>query len=90
MGYAYYQMIEQVCFSTELNVSLQQVNVFITSYEVVDEEYSVSHKTCTWYFSTQFDFITAVCGSIWKSYPYSSGLFHWHWGNHMIAPVPVK
>ena len=23
-------------------------------------------------------------------YPYTSGLFHWHWGNHMIAPVPVK
>ena len=22
--------------------------------------------------------------------PYSSGLLHWHWGNHMIAPVPVK
>ena len=23
-------------------------------------------------------------------YPYPLGLFHWHWGNHMIAPVPVK
>ena len=23
-------------------------------------------------------------------YPYHSGLLHWHWGNHMIAPVPVK
>ena len=23
-------------------------------------------------------------------YPYPSGLLHWHWGNHMIAPVPVK
>ena len=22
--------------------------------------------------------------------PYSSGLLHWHWGNHMIVPVPVK
>ena len=22
--------------------------------------------------------------------PYTSGLLHWHWGNHMIAPVPVK
>ena len=21
---------------------------------------------------------------------YPSGLLHWHWGNHMIAPVPVK
>ena len=23
-------------------------------------------------------------------YPYPSGLLHWHWGNHVIAPVPVK
>ena len=22
--------------------------------------------------------------------PYSSGSLHWHWGNHMIAPLPVK
>ena len=21
---------------------------------------------------------------------YSSGLLHWHWGNHMIAPMPVQ
>ena len=27
---------------------------------------------------------------IGQSYPYPSGLLHWHWGNHMIAPVPVK
>ena len=25
-----------------------------------------------------------------RLYPYPSGLLHWHWGNHMIAPVPVK
>ena len=25
-----------------------------------------------------------------RFYEYSSGLLHWHWGNHMIAPVPVK
>ena len=24
------------------------------------------------------------------SYPYTSRLLHWHWGNRMIAPVPVK
>ena len=27
---------------------------------------------------------------MWHDYPYSSELLHWHWGNHMIAPVPVK
>ena len=23
-------------------------------------------------------------------FPYSSGLRHWHWGNHRILPLPVK
>ena len=23
-------------------------------------------------------------------YPYPSGLLHWHWGNHVIATVPVE
>ena len=34
------------------------------------------------------------CVLLWfggfQFYPCSSGLLHWHWGNHMIAPVPVK
>ena len=25
-----------------------------------------------------------------RNYPCSSGLLRWHWGNHTIAPVPVK
>ena len=33
----------------------------------------------------------SVCSAIISSiYLYPSGLLHWHWGNHMIAPVPVK
>ena len=27
---------------------------------------------------------------LWSIYQYSPELLHWHWGNHMIAPVPVK
>ena len=34
------------------------------------------------------------CPSVSKAtlvfFPYPSGLFHRHWGNHMIAPLPVK
>ena len=37
---------------------------------------------------------TPCCILLWFGngwfYPYPSGLFHWHWGNHMIAPVPAK
>ena len=28
--------------------------------------------------------------AITQFYPYLSGLLNWHWGDHMIAPVPVK
>ena len=33
-----------------------------------------------------------MLSSIWfgSGYPYPSGLLYWHWGNHVIAPVPVK
>ena len=27
---------------------------------------------------------------LWCVYPCPSRLLHWHWGKHMIAPVPVK
>ena len=33
-------------------------------------------------------YFAAVCSG--GLCPYPSGLLHWHWGNHMIAPVPVK
>ena len=36
----------------------------------------------------------SYCGSLWWTIdrfdPYPSGLLHWHWSNHTIAPVPVK
>ena len=41
--------------------------------------------------------MSAVCAwlysvVIWYSqfFIYPSGWLHWHWGNHMIAPMPVK
>ena len=36
-------------------------------------------------------FVVFCYGLLWfKFYPYPSGLLHCHWGNHMIAPVPVN
>ena len=36
-------------------------------------------------------FVVFCCGFVMVGFtPYTSGLLHWHWGNHMIAPVPVK
>ena len=34
--------------------------------------------------------IISYCRFTWFIYPYPSGLLHWHWGKHMIAPVPVQ
>ena len=33
---------------------------------------------------------TLLCCGTDRLHPYSSGLFHWHWGIRMIAPVPTK
>ena len=61
--------------------------------------HSTSHKisTCFRKICTYFCCASFCCGYIiihsrliWFIYAYPSGLLHWHWGNHMIAPVPVK
>ena len=35
-------------------------------------------------------FLKVLSGFMGWHYPYPSGFLHWHWGNHVIAPVPVK
>ena len=46
-----------------------------------------------WQYSAMNPGITQLC-LLWfdtgQLYPYLSGLLHWHWGNHVIATVPVK
>ena len=34
--------------------------------------------------------LSDTAGLMWFIYAYSLGLLHWHWGNHIIAPVHVK
>ena len=48
-------------------------------------------------YAHSFDVLIFICGlssdligPVWLIYQYSSGLLHRHWGNRMIAPVPVK
>ena len=48
--------------------------------------YSISQELYTWFMFCYVLLWFSTC----RIYPYSSGLLHWHWGNHMIAPVPVK
>ena len=53
---------------------------------------SMFHSICTWfnYVLLFCGYIISTLGFIWYVYPHPSGLLHWHWGNHMIAPVLVK
>ena len=61
-----------------------------------DWTYSVHNKSCTW--SCSYVFFQSHDRLLWLQnthlqnthLPYSSALLHWHWSNHMIAPVPVK
>ena len=43
-------------------------------------------SVCTW-FTVCMDLLW-MCTGLFD--PYHWELLHWHWGNHMIAPVPVK
>ena len=48
------------------------------------------HKISICFVLTIVVILRVPCGFKWSIYPYPSGLLHWHWGNHMIASVPVK
>ena len=53
--------------------------------------FSISHEISTVFYVLYFVMLFIfVAGIMWSSHPYPSGLLHWHRGNHMIAPVPVK
>ena len=47
---------------------------------------TTSHEIWTLF---RFCCVLLQFGTAWFD-PYPSGLLHWHWGNHMIAPVPGK
>ena len=56
------------------------------------DNYSIPQEICT-----RFCCALLCCGYAivhyeftWSIYPYSSGLLCWHWGNRLIATVPVK
>ena len=54
---------------------------------------TVSHLSCfIFLWITLFRFILNISSVLLcvTDFPYSLGLLDWHWGNHMIAPVPVK
>ena len=83
-----------------VDIKLLWISIFIiiipwvsqhTHPSMVFSTYSTAHEICTYSCCAMFCCVYIFFnGSIWLIFPYSSGLLHWHWGNHMIAPVPVK
>ena len=47
-------------------------------YKAMYIQYNTSLELCTWF--------TLYCDLLW----FGTSLLHWHWGNHMIAPMPVN
>ena len=68
-----------VWLSKQLNISMLTPKSLPMVYTVHPIKYA--HSPCLVMF--------VVISTDWL-YPYLSGSLHWHWGNHMIAPVPVK
>ena len=51
-------------------------------------DFSIFHEICIRFHCALFccGYIVVWSGITWSIYPYPSGLLHWHWSNHMIAP----
>ena len=58
------------------------VYIYIYIYAVCSIEHALGFKFCCLYHWSWW--------VMWHVYPYPSGLLHRQWGNHRIAPVPVK
>ena len=69
--------------SNQNNIFVALKSMIVTYHNSSEQiEYHYIHSSC---------FVLFHCGyGPCTFYPYPSGLLHWHWGNHMIAPVPVK
>ena len=74
--------------------NIQAVSNSLLPHKV--REWSTSQELCRWFSISQTLYVWFVLclvllwlGTV-RFYPYPSGLLHWHLGNHMIAPVPVK
>ena len=60
-----------------------------------NRKFKSKRKLCAYYVlyympQCLWDWIIIFSRFMWFVYPHSWWLLHWHWGNHMIAPVPVK
>ena len=64
-------------------IFVQWISLCVSSLKLVC---STPKGICTWY---GLHYILLWFVSI-RFYPYPSGFLYWHWGNHKIAPVPVK
>ena len=78
-----------ICLTHKCVNSVNQI--MLMGCVIIMYSMNICHKICTgvcsaWYFIVY----TVLSGFVCFIYLYSSGLLHWHWGNHMIAPVPVK
>ena len=58
-------------------------------FKLIQKLMNICHpKTCATYVK-KYAHNSCYTEFVW-GYPYHSGLFHWHWGNQTMAPVPVK
>ena len=73
--------------------------ICITVLAKPEEMWGISQEICCTYFRCALFCCGYVInhsgciypyGFMWCIYPYHLGLLHRHWGNRMIAPVPVK
>ena len=62
----------------------------IFSHEIWQLYWLFCHHGCYSTFSEMWTQFMFWCVLLLLFYSYSSRLLHWYWGNHMIAPVPVK
>ena len=71
-------------YSQWMKETSREIGALQNSWNIV--RYSTSQELCILLVFCN----VLLCFGPDRLYPYPSGLLHWHWDNHMIAPMPVK
>ena len=77
-----YTIFHEICIAHSFVVACFIAIILVTSWWWVGLFHVV--------FAITFQVWFTVTGALIEFYPYPSRPLHWHWGNHMIAPVTVK
>ena len=66
------------------------IRVFKSLFLAISDPFQRTVRRNTPHYAYHLFVVMFRCGLVTRFYPWLSGLFHWHWGQHTVASVLLK